>query len=86
MCQDNENWGMDHITDISGNYVHASEGKLQNVRNKDILDLQYRKGALYLIYVVISRCSHIPTVSVRDKLFQIYQTKTRVAVLKVYET
>lgn len=78
---------MDHITVISGNYVHASEGKLQNLRNRDILDLQYRKGALYLIYVGISRCSHILTVSVRDKLFfQIYQTKPAVTVLKVYET
>lgn len=60
---------MDHITDISGNYVHASEGKLQNVRNKDILDLQCIKGALNLIYMVISRFPHILTLSVRDKLF-----------------
>lgn len=78
---------MDHITAISGNFVRASEGKLQNLRNRDILDLQYRKGALYLIYVVISRCPHILTVSVRDKLFfQIYQAKPIAAVLKVYET
>lgn len=40
---------MDCIIDISGNYEHASEGKLQNVRNKGILDLQYIKNALYLI-------------------------------------
>lgn len=75
---------MDHLTDVSGNYVHASEGKLQNVRNKDILDLQYIKGALYLIYVVISRCPYILTVPVRDKLFlPIDRTKTTVAVLTV---
>jgi len=56
---------MDPITGISGNYVHASEGKLQNLRDRDILDLQHMKGALYFIYVVILGCPRILTVSVR---------------------
>lgn len=78
---------MDHITVIRGNYVRASQGKLQNLRNRDILELPYRKGALYLIQVVISHCPHMLTVSVRDKIFfRIYQAKPAVAVLKVYET
>lgn len=37
---------MDHAADISGNYVCASEGKLQNARNRDVHDLQHIKGAL----------------------------------------
>lgn len=77
VCQDNGNWGIEHITDISRSYIHASEEKLHNIRNKDILDLQCIKGALYLIYMVILHCAYILRVSVRDKLFfQIYQTQT----------
>lgn len=37
---------MDHAAGISGNYVCASEGKLQNAGNRDVGDLQYVKGAL----------------------------------------
>lgn len=37
---------MDCIIDISGNCEHASEGKLQNARNKGILDLQCIKKCI----------------------------------------